>query len=57
MGDFNEVLALEERKGGSVFTRRIKDFYEWIQQMDVLDLPLIARKYTWIKGNSCSRLD
>ena len=25
--------------------------------MEVIDLPLIGRKYTWIRGKSCSRLD
>ena len=56
IGEFNEVVSPEERKGGVVWLG-MEDLGDWIQQMNVIYLPLIARKYTRVKSNSCSRLD
>ena len=57
MGDFSEVLAPKERKGGRVCVSNMEDFGEWIQEMNMIDLPLIRRKYNWVRGNSYSGLD
>ena len=35
----------------------MEDFIDCMQQMDMIDLPIVGRKYTWVRGNSCSRLD
>ena len=43
-GDINEVLAPKETKGGFAFTCSIEDFCECVQQMDVVDFPIIGRK-------------
>lgn len=57
MGDFNEVLSPEERKGHSHVTASIEAFRNWVNDMEVLDLPLLGRKYTWYRSNQVSWLD
>ena len=57
IGDFNEILKLEERKGCNSVLGSNDDFRAWINDMGLIDLPLVGRKYTWFKGNSCSWID
>ncbi|XP_057733775.1 uncharacterized protein LOC130948933 [Arachis stenosperma] len=57
LGDFNEIVREEERKGASGLTRSAKEFKNWIQDMSLVDLPLSDRKFTWFWGRSCSRID
>lgn len=51
MGDFNEILNQSRETHG------VRKFKEWINSLDLIDLPLNRRQYTWIKGNSRSKLD
>nr|XP_025670267.1 uncharacterized protein LOC112770058 [Arachis hypogaea] len=57
MGDFNEIVQVEERKGTDRLTGAAEEFKNWIQDMHLVDLPLNNRKYTWFRGSSCSRID
>ena len=57
LGDFNEVVKPEERKGGVCITSNIREYRESINEMELIDLPLIRRKYTRFRGRSWSRLD
>ncbi|XP_057719883.1 uncharacterized protein LOC130934317 [Arachis stenosperma] len=57
MGDFNEVINIEERKGSTSLTASAEEFKDWVQDMHLLDLPLNDRKFTWFRGQSCSRID
>ncbi|XP_016199534.1 uncharacterized protein LOC107640533 [Arachis ipaensis] len=57
MGDFNEVIHVEERKGQDRLTASAEDFKNWVQDMQLMDLPLSDCKYTWFRGRSCSRID
>ncbi|XP_016178153.1 uncharacterized protein LOC107620520 [Arachis ipaensis] len=57
MGDFNEILRLEERKGAVSFPATAEDFKEWVQDLQLVDLPLTDRQFTWFRGRSCSRVD
>ncbi|XP_057746822.1 uncharacterized protein LOC130966078 [Arachis stenosperma] len=57
LGDFNEILHVEERKGASSLTGTAEDFKDWVQDMQLMDLSLNDRKFTWFKGRSCSRID
>ena len=57
IGDFNEILKSEERKGGVNLTSSCMEFRQWVADMELIDLPLISRKFTWFKSRSCSRLD
>lgn len=55
--DFNEVLHLDERENSLGCRASIEDFREWVQCMQLLDLPLQGRKFTWARGKSMSKLD
>ncbi|XP_016185650.1 uncharacterized protein LOC107627319 [Arachis ipaensis] len=57
LGDFNKILHLEERKGATTLSASAEDFRTWINDMELIDLPLNDRKYTWFRGQSCSRID
>ncbi|XP_016195622.1 uncharacterized protein LOC107636639 [Arachis ipaensis] len=57
MGDFNEIVHVDERQGTDYLPRSAEEFKSWIQNMDLVDLPLIDRKFTWFRGRSCSRID
>ncbi|XP_057730426.1 uncharacterized protein LOC130945736 [Arachis stenosperma] len=57
LGDFNEILHLEERKGATSLSASAKDFRAWINDMELIDLALNDRKYTWFRGQSASRID
>ncbi|XP_057444431.1 uncharacterized protein LOC130736645 [Lotus japonicus] len=63
VGDFNSVRSPEERIGissGPDSSRRDTDeFNGFINDMELLDLPLVGRKFTWFRpnGHAMSRLD
>ncbi|XP_020981566.1 uncharacterized protein LOC107494948 [Arachis duranensis] len=57
MGDFNEVVHVAERKGATSLSASGEDFRAWINDMELVDLELNDRKYTWLRGQSCSRID
>ncbi|KAL4329862.1 hypothetical protein AHAS_Ahas13G0342500 [Arachis hypogaea] len=56
MRDFNEVIQIEEERSGQV-TVSAKEFKDWVQDMQLVDLPLNNKKFTWFRGRSCSRID
>ena len=43
LGDFNEVLELDERKGGISHTISIREFRDWVEELGLIDLPLVGR--------------
>lgn len=63
MGDFNSVRSDDERRGigmvSSQSRRESELFNEFIEAIEVVDIPLTRRKFTWIRpnGSSMSRLD
>ncbi|XP_016199813.1 uncharacterized protein LOC107640826 [Arachis ipaensis] len=57
MGDFNEIVHVEERQCTTVLPRSAEEFKDWIQDMHLVDLPLTDHKFTWFRGRSCSRID
>ncbi|XP_057719720.1 uncharacterized protein LOC130934150 [Arachis stenosperma] len=57
MGDFNEIVNVEERKGTVSLPLSADDFRSWIQDMHLVDLPLTDRKFTWFHGHSCCWID
>lgn len=57
MGDFNEVLNLEERGSQSASQRSMTDFKKFMQRSHMIDIPPTNGKYSWFRGNSKSRLD
>ena len=50
LGDFNEVRSTQERRGYSVLSRSMEEFGEWINDIGLVELPLMGRKYTWRRG-------
>ncbi|XP_058769062.1 uncharacterized protein LOC131642920 [Vicia villosa] len=52
-GDFNSITSLEERIGTSSrsYRREIMIFKEFIEDMELVYLPTIGGKFTWIKSN------
>lgn len=40
MGDFNEILEINERKGQSNVTRGMRDLQTWIEHLILVDVPL-----------------
>ncbi|XP_057747477.1 uncharacterized protein LOC130966674 [Arachis stenosperma] len=57
MGDFNKVIQVDERKNQERLTASAEEFKSWIQDMQLVDIPLNDRKFTWYKGGSCSWID
>lgn len=57
IGDFNEVILPEERKGHSIAITSMEDFRNWADDMELIDLPLVGRKYMWHRGNQASQID
>lgn len=62
LGDFNNIQTAKERVGLS--QRRVNDatmdeFNEWIENIQVEEVPCAGRKFTWYKpnGTAKSRLD
>ncbi|XP_016185434.1 uncharacterized protein LOC107627082 [Arachis ipaensis] len=57
LGDFNEIVQVEERRGSMSLPRSAVEFKSWIHDMELVDLALSDRQFTWFRGQSCSRLD
>ncbi|KAK8698032.1 hypothetical protein V6N13_114164 [Hibiscus sabdariffa] len=58
VGDFNVVRTVEERQGMVSLARGLCEFNEFIEDLDLVDLPLKGHRFTWFgSGNKCSRLD
>ncbi|XP_015961390.1 uncharacterized protein LOC107485378 [Arachis duranensis] len=57
LGDFNEILQVEDSKGVMSLSVSAEEFKTWVQDMQLVDLPLTNRKFTWFRSQSCSRID
>ncbi|MCH79401.1 cysteine-rich receptor-like protein kinase [Trifolium medium] len=62
VGDFNAVVASEERRGVVVepyVNMEMIGFWGFIEALDCIDLPLLGRRFTWYNSNgrSMSRID
>ncbi|MCH98102.1 transposon TX1 putative protein, partial [Trifolium medium] len=62
VGDFNAVVSSEERIGVTLETARnveMRAFGGFIEEMNLIDLPCLGRRFTWYhaNGSSMSRLD
>lgn len=61
LGDFNSIKSRGERKGvdGNSRSDEIQSFGDFVAEAELVDLPLIGRKYTWYNpdGSAMSRLD
>ncbi|XP_027335416.1 uncharacterized protein LOC113849603 [Abrus precatorius] len=61
LGDFNAVRQVKESKGCQTNhgVSEMDGLNSFIQEMELVDLPLVGKKFTWIKGDASimSRLD
>ena len=62
VGDFNSIRLNGERKGlssFSIYNREIHVFNNFIEQAELMDIPMVGRRYTWHKPNGTvkSRID
>ncbi|XP_016178406.1 uncharacterized protein LOC107620802 [Arachis ipaensis] len=57
MGDFNEIVQVEERLGATSLPWSVAEFKSWVHDMELMDLVLSDRRFTWFRGQSCSRID
>ncbi|MCI29787.1 hypothetical protein A2U01_0050996, partial [Trifolium medium] len=64
VGDFNSVVDTSERRGvtsGVVnsSSREMREFSQFLEELELVDLPLIGRLFTWFhpNGTTMSRLD
>ena len=47
-GDFNTILELKEKFGGSqILTRNIIDFREWVKVIKFIEIPTSNGVFTW----------
>lgn len=55
-GDFNAVQNRNERKGSSAYfpQSEMREFDAFVDNNNLIDLPLLGRKYTWYKPNAPS---
>ena len=51
-GDFNIVCFLSERRGETRLTLAMKKFFEFIEDLNLVDLPLEGGSYTWLSGTN-----
>ena len=56
MGDFNEVLCPQERRGASMTTLGMREMALFIQDLQLIDME-INLKFTWLRRNAASRID
>ncbi|XP_057423791.1 uncharacterized protein LOC130717555 [Lotus japonicus] len=62
-GDFNVVRSSSERRGVGANSQQHRsesvEFNDFIDEMELLDIPLLGRKFTWVRPNGLqmSRLD
>ncbi|XP_028105282.1 uncharacterized protein LOC114304318 [Camellia sinensis] len=59
-GDFNEIRFMSERRGCSRRGRGMKDFNELIDKLELVDMPMLGRQFTWcnaMDGDRWSRID
>ena len=57
MGDFNVILHPRERTGSVTCVRSMREFSEWINDLQLLDIPLQGMRFTWRRNESKSKLD
>lgn len=55
-GDFNEIIAATDKKGGSL-TRRFAGFKKWVDRSAMIDMGFQGPAYTWTNNTVKQRID
>ncbi|XP_042972866.1 uncharacterized protein LOC122304675 [Carya illinoinensis] len=56
-GDFNIIFFPSERSGHLRNSTAMEEFFEFIFELDLMDLPLVGGEYTWSNGRVWSKFD
>ncbi|XP_058223301.1 uncharacterized protein LOC131333018 [Rhododendron vialii] len=59
-GDLNEIIEIDERVGCTNVNRGMREFKDFINNMELMDIPMQGRKFTWTNFQDLaihSRLD
>jgi len=56
MGDFNEVIHPQERRGATEMTPSMREMGQFLQDLQLIDME-INIKFTWLRCNAASKLD
>jgi len=56
MGDFNEILSPNERRGATTITQGMREFLSLIMDLQLVDMK-IGQNYTWLRKNAASKID
>ena len=56
MGDFNEVLDPNERKGATSMTEGMRELQSLFFDLQLANMD-IGQQYTWLRTNAASRID
>lgn len=52
-GDFNAVLSSGERRGSSTsyYNLEIREFSTFVEDMEIIDVPVIGKKFTYFAAD------
>ncbi|XP_028065808.1 uncharacterized protein LOC114268782 [Camellia sinensis] len=59
-GDYNEIRVPNERRGCTRSSKGMHDFNNFVDHLEMLDLPMLGRNFTWcnsLEGERWSRID
>uniref|UniRef100_A0A6V7QQE7 Reverse transcriptase domain-containing protein n=1 Tax=Ananas comosus var. bracteatus TaxID=296719 RepID=A0A6V7QQE7_ANACO len=57
LGDFNVLLSVQDKNGPTVNINNILRFREVVQEMGLVDLPILNRSFTWSNGRGVPTLE
>lgn len=57
IGDFNAILASNEKLGGSSPSKRFSHFGDFVESSDLHDLGFTGSYFTWHRGNLFEKVD
>ncbi|XP_028121762.1 uncharacterized protein LOC114318984 [Camellia sinensis] len=59
-GDYNEIRFVAERRGCTRRDKGMQDFYNFVDKLEMVDIPMLGRSFTWsnsVKGERWSKID
>ncbi|XP_028059521.1 uncharacterized protein LOC114263216 [Camellia sinensis] len=59
-GDYNEIRVPDERRGCTRSSKGMQDFNNFVDLLELMDLPMLGRKFTWcnsVDSDRWSRID
>ena len=58
VGDFNSIRRLGERRSVNIntsYSTEKRRFNNFIEKMELLDIPMVGRKFTWYRPNGATK--